>query len=175
LRADNATKALADGNAANAAQIKALSASLSFALSNSAFAPAPGNFNVNRATTGTGTLFHKMQAKSIKPLAVTPNVIGLITFIRSVEKLATNTAQPCQDPLGAITAYAEDTAHTPVPTFVTLAPTTRAHVGYINYANTVVNRLRRALSERDVGRGPLAVEQRIYGLGTQVPYRAPVL
>jgi hypothetical protein len=52
LRADNATKALADGNAANAAQTKALSASLSFALSsNSAFAPAPGNFNVDRAAT----------------------------------------------------------------------------------------------------------------------------
>jgi hypothetical protein len=68
LRADNATKALAEGNAANAAQTKALSASLSFALSNSTFAPAPGNFNVDRAPTGTGALFHKMQAKSIKPL-----------------------------------------------------------------------------------------------------------
>jgi hypothetical protein len=110
LRADNATKALAEGNAANAAQTKALSASLSFALSNSAFAPAPGNFNVDRAPTGTGALFHKMQAKSIKPLAVTPNVTDLITFIRSIEKLATNTAQPYQDPLGAIAAYAEDAA-----------------------------------------------------------------
>jgi hypothetical protein len=130
LRADNATKALADGNVTNTAQTKALSVSLSFALSISAFAPAPGNFDVDRAATGRGALLHKMQAKSIKPLAVTPNVTDLITFIRSVEKLGTNTAQTYQDPLGAIAAYAEDAAIAAIAKEAT-------NFGIIGWGNTV--------------------------------------
>jgi hypothetical protein len=150
LRADNATKALAGGNAANAAQTKALSASLSFALSNSAFTPAPGNFNVDRAATGTGALFHKMQAKSIKPLAVTPNVTDLLTFIRSVEKLATNTARPYQDPLGAFAAYAEDAAITAIAKEAT-------NFGIIGWGNT----LRRIFEQCIAAPGPTSMAEAV--------------
>jgi hypothetical protein len=150
LRADNATKALADGNAANAAQIKALSASLSFALSNSAFASAPGNFNVHCAATGTGALFHKMQAKSIKPLAITPNVTDLITFTRSIEKLGTNTAQPYQDPLRAIAAYAEDAAIAAIAKEVT-------NFGIIGWGNT----LRRIFEQCIKAPGPTSMAEAV--------------
>ena len=72
-------------------------------------------------------MFHKMHAKSIKPLPVTPNITNLITFIRSTEKLATTGTNPYLDPLGAIAAYAEDAAVAAIATSVTNYDATTWH------------------------------------------------
>jgi hypothetical protein len=104
LRADNNAKALEEANK----KAHDLTASFSVAL-NSFISPIRGNAaNSISAATNAGAMFHKMQAKSIKPLAVAPNVTELISFVRSTERLATNGDHPYSLPLQAIMAYAED-------------------------------------------------------------------
>jgi hypothetical protein len=99
-----------------------------------------------------------MQVKSIKPLPVTANVTDLITFIRSVEKLVTSTAQPYQDPLGAIAAYTEDAAIAAI----TKEPT---NFGIIGLGNT----FRRIFEQCIKAPGPTSMDEVVLRLFQKRP------